>query len=251
MASALPSLPLAEVLARNDIWRGDALAEAALPGVSSGFAELDAELPGGGWPRGGLVELLHSCVGVGEVSLLMPALARISADELAWVVCVAPPRQPYAPAWAAAGVDLSRLLITRASGGDAAWACARVLDTEGVGALLAWLPTTDTGTLRRLQLLAERSRTLVFLFRPAAAASTASPAPLRIGLDACGGGRLSLRLLKRRGGARTQPIDLDLVRPATVPATFAARFSDPLHHAVAGSASSAAAARSLSEPADA
>lgn len=247
MASAAPSLPLAEVLARNDIWRGDTLAEAALPGVSSGFAELDAELPGGGWPRGGLVELMHSRVGMGEVSLLMPALARISADELAWVVCVAPPRQPYAPAWAAAGVDLSRLLITRASGGDAAWACARVLDTEGVGALLAWLPTADAGTLRRLQLLAERSRTLVFLFRPAAAASAASPAPLRIGLEACGGGRLSLRLLKRRGGARAQPIDLDPARPAPIPALF----SEPLRHAVAGSASSFAAARSLSESADA
>jgi len=239
VAFAAPSLPLAEVLARNDIWRGDALASAALPGVSSGFAQLDAELPGGGWPRGGLVELLHSRVGMGEVSLLMPALARISADELAWVVCVAPPQQPYAPAWAAAGVDLSRLLITRASGGDAAWACARVLDTEGVGALLAWLPTADTGTLRRLQLLAERSRTLVFLFRPASAASAASPAPLRIGLEACAGGRLSLRLLKRRGGARAQPIDLDPVRPA------------PLRHVVASPASSPAAARSLSEPADA
>lgn len=230
---------LAEVLARNDVWRGGALAEAALPGVPTGFADLDGALPGGGWPRGGLVELLPARAGIGEMSLLMPALARISADELAWVVCVAPPQQPYAPAWAAAGVALSRLLVTRASGGDAAWACARALDTEGVGALLAWLPAADAGSLRRLQLLAERSRTLVFLFRPAAAAASASPAPLRIGLEAQAGGRLSLRLLKRRGGARAAPLDLDLTRPA------------PLRHVVAGPAFTPAAARSLSEPAGA
>jgi cell division inhibitor SulA/protein ImuA len=239
VASVASFLPLSDVLARNDIWRGDRLAAAALPGVATGFPQLDAELPGGGWPRGGLVELLHERSGIGEISLLMPALARISADELAWVVCVAPPQQPYAPAWAAAGVDLSRLLITRASGGDAAWACARVLDTEGVGALLAWLPSADAGTLRRLQLLAERSRILVFLLRPATAAAAASPAPLRIGLEACSGGRLSLRLLKRRGGARAQPIDLDPARPAL------------LRHVVASPDFPSTAARNLSEPANA
>ncbi|MFO1346416.1 MAG: SOS cell division inhibitor, partial [Rhodocyclaceae bacterium] len=135
--SASPAL--AEVLSRSDVWRGDSLARAALPGVPSGFAALDAELPGGGWPRGGLVELLPARQGIGELSLLMPALAHVSANELSWVVCVAPPLPPYAPAWAAAGVALSRLLVTRAVGGDAAWACARALDAEGVGALVAWL----------------------------------------------------------------------------------------------------------------
>ncbi|HEX5803780.1 MAG TPA: SOS cell division inhibitor SulA, partial [Azospira sp.] len=105
---------LADVLARSDVWRGDGLAQAPLPGVPTGFNELDAELPGGGWPRGGLVELLPERRGVGEMALLMPALARISTEELAWVVCVAPPLPPYAPAWAAAGVALSRLLVTRA-----------------------------------------------------------------------------------------------------------------------------------------
>ena len=225
---------LAEVLSRSDVWRGDSLARAALPGVPSGFAALDAELPGGGWPRGGLVELLPARQGIGELSLLMPALAQVSANELSWVVCVAPPLPPYAPAWAAAGVALSRLLVTRAVGGDAAWACARALDAEGVGALVAWLPESDAGTLRRLQLLAEKSRTLIFLFRPAAAARESSPAPLRIGVTAANDpGRLTLRLIKRRGGALESPLELDMARPAPSP------------HAVAGTAPSAAAARSL------
>ena len=225
---------LAEVLSRSDVWRGDSLARAALPGVPSGFAALDAELPGGGWPRGGLVELLPARQGIGELSLLMPALAQVSANELSWVVCVAPPLPPYAPAWAAAGVALSRLLVTRAVGGDAAWACARALDAEGVGALVAWLPESDAGTLRRLQLLAEKSRTLIFLFRPAAAARESSPAPLRVGVTAANDpGRLTLRLIKRRGGALESPLELDMARPAPSP------------HAVAGPPPSAAVARSL------
>lgn len=241
------ALPLAEVLARSDVWRGDTLAEATLPGVPTGFPQLDAELPGGGWPRGGLVELLPARQGVGEMSLLMPALAHISSCELSWVVCVAPPFLPYAPAWAAAGVALPRLLITRAAGGDAAWACARALDADGVGALIAWLPVgnsasgsaTDSATLRRLQLRAEKSHTLIFLFRPAAAVCQSSPAPLRIGIETTGdAGRLSLRLFKRRGGALAAPLELDLVRPAPPP-SFPA-------HVVAGHPPSSTAARSLS-----
>ena len=240
MAAAMAhASALGDVLARSDVWRGDCLAQAPLPGVPTGYGELDAELPGGGWPRGGLVELLPARQGLGEMSLLMPALARISSHELSWVVCVAPPLPIFAPAWAAAGVALPRLLITRASGGDAVWACARALDADGVGALLAWLPSADAATLRRLQLLAEKSRTLIFLFRPPSAVREASPAPLRIALEpgARSAGNLSVRLLKRRGGARAEPLELALGRPAAPPS-----FS----HVVAGTAPSAASARSLS-----
>jgi cell division inhibitor SulA/protein ImuA len=181
----------------------------------------------------------------------MPALAHISSCELSWIVCVAPPLSPYAPAWAAAGVSLSRLLVTRAAGGDAAWACARALEADGVGALIAWLPAgnsaagsatdsaSNSATLRRLQLLAEKSRTLIFLFRPAAAVHQSSPAPLRIGIEAASAaGHLSLRLLKRRGGALAAPLELDLARPAPPP-SFPA-------HAVVGHSSSSASARNLS-----
>jgi len=227
---------LADVLARGDVWRGGSLARAVVPGVPTGHAELDAELPGGGWPRGGLVELLPGRQGIGEMSLLMPALARLSAQEMSWIVCVAPPLPPYAPAWEAAGIALSRLLITRAVGGDAAWACARALDTDGVGALLAWLPLADAGSLRRLQLLAEKSRTLIFLFRPAATARDASPAPLRIALDAAGQGRLSLCLFKRRGGARATPLELRVDRPLS---------PVPSADVVVGAPAPAAAAREL------
>lgn len=57
--NALPlPVALADVLARGDVWRGDTLASLPEATIPSGYPELDAELPGGGWPRGGLSEFL-------------------------------------------------------------------------------------------------------------------------------------------------------------------------------------------------
>ncbi len=242
---------LQAILARPDVWRGDALAAAPLPGVATGFAALDAELPGGGWPRGGLVELLLAQSGIGELSLLMPALASLSLNERAWIACIAPPQPLFAPAWASAGVNLAQLVVTRAGIGDAAWACARVLDTTGVGALLAWLPACPGNTLRRLQILAERGRTLAFVMRPAHCADQPSPAPLRLRLDAgpekhrpAGYRSLAVQVLKRRGGAQTAVLHLGLprLRPERSVAPALSGFGDaPVDqtHALAGPALSA------------
>lgn len=227
---------LAQILERSDVWRGDTLARAPLPGVPTGFAELDRELPGGGWPRGGLTELLPVRRGVGELSLLLPALARLSSDELAWLVCVAPPHPLYAPALHACGVDLSRLLVASAPGRDAVWACERSLAADGVGAVVAWLPDAQATSLRRLQLAAEASRTLLFVFRPAACASQSSPAPLRLLLEG-EGEQLIIHLLKRRGSAQAAPLPIAIHRPLR------------LSHALARPVPAAAAARSSSRPA--
>jgi hypothetical protein len=91
-------------------------AKAPLPGVPTGFAELDRELPDGGWPRGGMTEVLPVRRGIGELSLLLPALASLSSDELGWLVCVASPYPLHAPALHACGLDLSRLLVASAPG---------------------------------------------------------------------------------------------------------------------------------------
>ena len=42
------------------VWRGDQLENAGGMVTSSGNPALDAALPGGGWPQGALIELLHS-----------------------------------------------------------------------------------------------------------------------------------------------------------------------------------------------
>src|SRR5688572_12887755 len=64
---------LEELLAHPSVWRGRS--RAAVETFPTGFAALDAGLPGGGWPRHGLVEILTPQPGVGELYLLLPALA--------------------------------------------------------------------------------------------------------------------------------------------------------------------------------
>lgn len=233
----MPSPPtLSQILDRPDVWRGDMFAKAPLPGVPTGFAELDRELPDGGWPRGGMTEVLPVRRGIGELSLLLPALASLSSDELGWLVCVASPYPLHAPALHACGLDLSRLLVASAPGRDAAWVCERSLAADGVGAVVAWLPDAQATTLRRLQLAAEASHTLLFVFRPVVCVSQPSPAPLRLTLEG-EGEQLIVRLLKRRGRAQLVPLPITIQRPAR------------LSHALAGPVSAASTPRSLSRSA--
>ncbi|MEN3112214.1 translesion DNA synthesis-associated protein ImuA [Uliginosibacterium paludis] len=209
-ASSLPSLQ--NVLLRPDVWRGDRFATAPMAAVASGFETLDAELPGGGWPRGALTELLSDAHGLGELSLLQAALRQCAGQ--APVALVAPPYLAHAPAWAGC-LPLERLLLVQARGADIAWSAEALLGSGALGAMLVWLPVqTDTRCLRRLQLAAEGHPAPVFVFRPLAAARSASPAGLRLVLAGKPEG-LQLRILKRRGPPCNVPLLLEVPRPVS------------------------------------
>ncbi|MBM3346714.1 MAG: translesion DNA synthesis-associated protein ImuA [Betaproteobacteria bacterium] len=188
------------------LWRGGELARMAQPGVASGFAELDAALPGGGWPVAALTELMPAHEGIGELRLLGGALAALArkGQHLAWI---APPHLPYAPALAAAGIRLGQLLVVRTKTvQETLWATEQALRSNACGAVLAWpAPGIDYTQLRRLQVAAEGSRALAFLFRPPAASQQASPAVLRLLLDTDRGG-LAVTVAKRRGAPLTHPV---------------------------------------------
>ncbi|WP_170285825.1 translesion DNA synthesis-associated protein ImuA [Propionivibrio limicola] len=193
------AVSLDEVIARTDVWRGDHLAEAGLPAVASGFAALDAELPGGGWARGSLAELLTDSAGHGECSVLFPALTTVQAEGK-WIVLVAPPHAAHAPALALARIDLSRLVVVAPDNArDALWAAEQALASGAPGAVVCWAARIDAGQVRRLQVAAAGSSSLAFLFRPSRAAGESSAAPLRLQLAATAHGRLGVQLLKRRG----------------------------------------------------
>src|SRR5262245_5471579 len=106
---------LESILQRQSVWRGAAFSRPAAV-VPTGYAALDRELPGGGWPGGALTELLGAAKGAGELQVVMPALAALSTAGKR-VVWLAPPHLPYAPALAAAGVDLANLVVVRAPAG--------------------------------------------------------------------------------------------------------------------------------------
>ena len=198
--------PLATLLEHPALWRGEECARLAAA-VPSGFAALDGCLPGGGWPHGALTELVILTAGIGELTLLMPACARLTQAGRS-LIFVGPPYIPYAPALAAAGLDLTRLLLIEAQARkDSLWALEQALNSPSCGAALAWNEHIDDRSLRRLQLACERSGACGFLFMTHNKLS--SIAALRLELSATDDGRLAVRILKRRGGLLAAPIILD------------------------------------------
>lgn len=212
---AAPSCPprsdprLERLLAHPALWRAGSAARG--PVWPSGFARLDEALPGGGWPRSGLIEILPARFGQGELRLVLPALAALTGrPDARRCVWVAPPLQPFAPALAAAEMDLTRLLIVRvpprAQRLTALWAFEQALASGACDSVLAWMRHAPARQIRRLHLAAQRGNALGVLFRPRESAHEASPAMLRVALEPRGDG-VRITLLKSRGGAR-HPLDL-------------------------------------------
>jgi hypothetical protein len=206
---------LARLLSHPAIWRGDDCAPEPAS-VATGFAALDAALPGGGWPRGALTELLLEREGIGELRLTLPALAQLQAEGRS-IVWVAPPYRPYAPALVAAGLDPARLIVVRGcTKSDALWAYEQALRAPECGAAFAWMNAGDERVLRRLQVAAREGRTWGVLWRRPGRFASATAAPLRLAL-APSQGRLAVRVLKRRGAELAAPIVLDLARAPGAP----------------------------------
>ncbi|HEY8069181.1 MAG TPA: translesion DNA synthesis-associated protein ImuA [Burkholderiales bacterium] len=207
--------PLADILQRQAVWRGGALAEPAVPAAPTGYPGLDAEFPGGGWPAGGLVEVLCRTEGIGELQIALPALAALTTagHRVAWL---APPYLPYAPALRAAGVRLDQLTVVRAPGRrDALWAAEQALRSRSFHALLLWLPRASYAELRRLAVAAQGAPGFVLAFRPPEAACESSPAVLRLALQPGPASGLGISILKRRGAPAAAPFSLPIERPCT------------------------------------
>jgi hypothetical protein len=200
---------LDELILHPGIWRGRN-GQPPLDVLATGFTRLDRYLPGGGWPLGVLTEIFLDRYGIGELSLLTPACAQLSrGEDRRWILWVAPPYIPYAPALARHGVDLDRLLVVHsAKCRDRLWAIEQALRSGSCAALLAWISSASGTVLRRLQLIAEEKRCWVVLFRPSTALRQSSPAPLRLRLLGGKTGTL-VKLVKCRGAAPGM-VSLDL-----------------------------------------
>ncbi len=216
---------LAALLAHPAIWRGDDCAPepAALP---SGFAALDAALPGRGWPQGALTEILLEREGIGELRLTLPALARVQAQGRD-VVWIAPPHRALR-ARARGGGARSRALLRRALPrrrrtrcGPTSRRCAR---PNAAPRSRGSARTTSACCAACRWPRAKAARGACCGGVPGSAA-----APRR---RRCGSaspprteGRLAVRVLKRRGAELAQPVMIDVAR---LPAPVAAGFSRPL-----------------------
>ena len=203
---------VAELVQLPGVWRGGELENVVHQVVATGFARLDAELPGGGWPMGTLAEVLHDAAGIGEVRFLAGALARASQGDrlVAWIN---PPYLPYAPAIAQSGIALDRCLVIRpAHREDALWAAEQSLKSGACGAVLLWMESLkgqgdEYAWMRRLQLAAQAGNAMAVLYRSGAAEQRSTPAHLRVALSRSEG-VLQVRIPKRRGPplAKTLPL---------------------------------------------
>ncbi len=187
------------------IWRGLRSESFAWPVVATGFPELDTLLPGGGWPLGALLEILTPCLGVGELRLLLPAMAALSKAGR-WIAWVAPPHQPYAPALVQAGICLSQMLIVGSGeAGDIPWSLEKLLRSGSCGMALAWPRRLNAHQTRRLQLAAEQGNALGVLFPGQTGCN--GHAALRIEARPTQEG-LALNIVKARGSLRRESLIL-------------------------------------------
>jgi protein ImuA len=218
------------------VWRGRELAQARERTVPSGHAALDAELPGGGWPLGCLVEVLQRQPHQFAWQLLAPALAECGRGQSGPIVLVHPPYLPFGPGLRGMELQPEQLLCVQADK-DAArlWATEQALRCADVAAVLAWLPRARNEDLRRLHLCAQQHERFLVAFRGLDAQGQSSPARLRLLVE--GSQQMEVHILKRRGPPLLQPLVLR-AQPARLAALLAARKSRrpaPLLSPVTGS----------------
>jgi len=235
LVDSLPAPPPPPEALHPALWRAHQVGQQRGATATSGFAELDAVLPGGGWPARVLTELLLPHAGIGEVRLLAPVLAAIQQQQRS-VILFDPPALPSGWALSACGLDVQQLFVVRSReaargrapgplpAADILWALEQSLKSGHVGAVLAWLPARlAADTLRRLQLAAQAHDGPAFLLRDEAARLKPSPAPLRLLLRAAGPDELRVQLLKRRGPPLVQALTLALPPVLSAPARARAR----------------------------
>ncbi len=230
------------------LWRASQIARSPGLYVSTGYPEISAQLPGGGWPLGNLIEVMTPRAGIGELQLFRHALSDQStsghpegnrqhargngsvvadpsardvpsadsgprlrnAQDQRPIVLIQPPYVPQICAWAQWGVAPSRLLWLSPRGmADALWAAEHILNSGAFAALVLWQDTLRDAALRRLQLAAQKGDTLFVLVRALSAARQSSPAPLRLALQPEPTG-LQVHIVKRRGSAMEHPVHVTL-----------------------------------------
>ena len=199
--------PLNGLLEKTGLWRASSIDADYKQHCSTGFTNLDQELPGAGWPVDGVTEFLHNRAGIGELRLLAPALARMTHEQNRWVLFVSPPYIPYPPALAQAGIDLTRVIVSQPRAPkDYLWVLEKALASQSCSAVIAWPGRIHEKQIRRLQLASKDGYSWGILFRPEESSKNASPAELRLRLRPLPGyspgkdnSAIAVKILKRRG----------------------------------------------------
>lgn len=202
---------------------------------ATGWARLDAILPGGGYPLAAVTEVLAEQPGQGELSLVLKALQpRLEAHAHHRLVFIDPPYRLHAPALDAAGIDRSRVpVICCRDSGQRIWSIEQLAAAGGFVGLMLWAEALSAGDLRRLQLASEKAGCPVFVYRPLAYAGHRSPAALRLAIRGRGQHQ-QIEVIKCRGPAGACITGLAAGRDR--PWTGMPKLADNTHRRVASTA---------------
>jgi len=213
------SVSLENLMQHPALWRAGGTASTRRSVVPSGFAALDTQLPGGGWPHPALIEVMNERPGIGELSLFLPALRYLTefderqdtssplsrlrervgvrAPVIAWLN---PPHLPYPPALAERGLAHARLLVSKPfTSAHTLWAMEQSLRSGACVAVLAWTEVANMHALRRLKLAANAGLCFGLLFRSLRDRAHPSPATVRLALSV-DEAMLVVELVKVQGG---------------------------------------------------
>lgn len=198
------------------VWRGSDIQTRVRAACSTGWKELDNELPGGGWPAQGLTEVLSPQSSVVEWRLLGHGLAHRTATG-GQVILIGPPKDPHLPGLLHHGLRQAQVVWIKAdTPAERLWAVEQLIKSNAAGAIVAWLPHARQEQIRRLQVCALSCEAPVFLFRPEAARHESSAAPLRLMVEAGLDWELLVHVFKRRG-----PVHDGVLRLRSVPGGLA------------------------------
>lgn len=167
-----------------NVWR----AQSIRPHASiepTGFDALDRAL-GGGWPAPAFIEILTDVYGIGELQVILPLLRALTkrAPAPPLIVWLNPPHCPNAVALAQHGLmDGHHWLAMNLSPRDTLWSMERALKAGACSAVLGWIPSADTASLRRIRLAVSTGHVYGILYRSSSGAGQASPAHVRLQLS--------------------------------------------------------------------
>ena len=166
--------------------------------TATGVDQLDELLPGGGWPKGGLVEIIVPYGCADATAMVLPALERLSRQGR-WLAMVTPPHSARSAVFTASGINASRLMqVNPHPGRSGLWTVESMLSSGDCSAVLAW-PVCETGLMdKRLQKAAVAGKALCVLFRYGCVPVHNSCVDIRLKLGTSATGR-ALYLINSRG----------------------------------------------------
>lgn len=154
---------------------------------STGYPQLDAILPLGGWPSGAIVEVIVPDEFCDSITFLLPTLAQLSREGR-WLGLQDLPYSQSLSLLSAKDIDPARTMqVNQHPGRSGLWTLEQMLRSGTYNAVVAWPECNTDLVVRRLQKAAVTGKSMAFLFRTAGTAQHFSRTDLRIKLETCDG----------------------------------------------------------------